>query len=271
MASPIQTFKDNIRPANLMLQVYSLLDTNDHVISDGDMVAKLREIVQANAEEELLLVYNEIFLGLVRQGADLPKATLRRATLIHLLRQSVVAACTGLDTYLPALLRVNLPLVIRAVGRDFVPKEDSGVMEFFNLKELNFTLDETLRLLDDPNAVEYIANKVLGYINFSYLSSKKGVHVTGRLLNLHRPWDQIADRLNRDKKEMGATIDAIAERRNGIVHRGDRSKENPDGNPQEISYSWAKQSVNTVEHVCLALDEIVVERMHELESVINAR
>lgn len=271
MTSPIQTFKENIRPANLMLQVYSLLDTNDHVVSDGEMIAKLRGIVQASEEEELMLVYNEIFLGLVRQGAELPKATLRRATLAHLLRQTVVAACTGLDTYLPALLRENLPLVIRAVGRDFVPKEDTRVMEFFNLKDLKFTLDETLRLLDDPNAVEFIANKVLSYINFSYLSSMKGVHVTGRLLNLHRPWDQIADRLKRDKKEMGETIDAIADRRNGIVHRGDRSKDDPDGNPQEISYSWAKQSVNTVEHVCLALDEIVGERMHELQAMINVR
>lgn len=271
MASPIQTFKDNIRPANLMLQVYSLLDTNDHVISEGEVIAQLRGIVQASEEEELMLVYNEIFLGLVRQGAELPKATLRRATLFHLLRQSVVAACTGMDAYLPALLRENLPLVIRAVGRDFVPKEDISVMEYFNLKELFFTLDETLRLLDDPNAVEYIANKVLAIINFSYLSSKKGVHVTGRLLNLHRPLDQIADRLNRDKKDIGATIDAIADRRNSIVHRGDRSKDDPDGNPQEISYSWAKQSVNTVEHVCLALDEIVEGRMHELQAVIDAR
>ena len=49
MASPIQTFKDNIRPANLMLQVYSLLVTNDHISSEEEMIKALRAIVQAEA------------------------------------------------------------------------------------------------------------------------------------------------------------------------------------------------------------------------------
>ena len=84
MTSPIQTFKENIRPAKLLLQVYSLLDTNDNIVSDGDLVEILRGVVQANTEEELLLVYNEIFLGLVRQGAEIPRASLRRGTLAHL-------------------------------------------------------------------------------------------------------------------------------------------------------------------------------------------
>ena len=115
MASPIQTFKDNIRPANLMLQVYSLLDTNDHISSEEEMIKALRAIVQAEATEELLLVYNELFLGLVRERAQLPPSTLRRASLNHLLRQAVVAGCIG-TRHLPSLLRVNLP-VDSAFGR----------------------------------------------------------------------------------------------------------------------------------------------------------
>ena len=269
MPSPIQTFKDNIRPANLMLQVYSLLDTNDHISSEAEMIKALRAIVQAEATEELLLVYNELFLGLVRERAQLPPSTLRRASLNHLLRQAVVAGCTALDTYLPSLLRVNLPTSIRAFGRDFIPRDDAIVMEFF--QDLTFSLDETLRLLADPNAAEYIANKILGLTNFSYLSSRKGVHVTGRLLGVQNPWDQISNQLGRDKKEMGTALFEISERRNSIVHRADRSKEDPDGHPQEISYAWAKRSVDTVEHISLALDEIVQTKMIELQAVINAR
>lgn len=268
MASPIQTFKDNIRPANLMLQVYSLLDTNDHISSEEEMIKALRTIVQAEATEELLLVYNELFLGLVRERAQLPPSTLRRASLNHLLRQAVVAGCTALDTYLPSLLRVNLPTSIRAFGRDFIPRDDAVVMEFF--QDLTFSLDETLRLLADPNA-EFIANKILGLTNFSYLSSRKGVHVTGRLLGVQNPWDQISNQLGRDKKEMGTALFEIAERRNSIVHRADRSKEEPDGNPQDITFAWAKRSGDTVEHISLALDEIVQIKMNELQAVINAR
>jgi hypothetical protein len=35
---------------------------------------------------------------------------------------------------------------------------------------------------------------------------------------------------------------------------------------QDISYVWAKQAVDTVGHVCLALDELVVQRMGELKA-----
>jgi len=70
---------------------------------------------------------------------------------------------------------------------------------------------------------------------------------------------------------MGTALFEISERRNSIVHRADRSKEDPDGHPQEISYAWAKRSVDTVEHISLALDEIVQTKMNELQAVINAR
>jgi hypothetical protein len=33
-----------------------------------------------------------------------------------------------------------------------------------------------------------------------------------------------------------------------------------------VSYSWAQQSVDTIKHVCLALDELVTERMPQLQA-----
>ena len=191
MISPRQTFDDNMRPAELLLRVYRLLDSNDNILTGGELVDAVRGIIQADSTEELMLVYNELFLGLVRERAQLPRSTLRQATLCHLLRQSVVASCTALETYLPALLRDNLPVMIRARGREFVPRGDERLQEFF--ADLQFSLDESLRLLDDENAAEYISNKILGLANFKYLSSRKGVHVTGVLLGLTNPWDEIAD------------------------------------------------------------------------------
>ena len=51
-----------------------------------------------------------------------PASAFKRCALCNLLRQSVVAACTALETFLPILLRDNLPEVIGLRGRDFVPK-----------------------------------------------------------------------------------------------------------------------------------------------------
>jgi hypothetical protein len=102
--SPRQTFEDNMRPAQLLLRVYRLLDANDVIMTEGEMVTSLRSLVQASAGEDLMLVYNELFLGLVRERAQIPRSTLRQVSLCHLLRQAVVASCTALETYLPALL-----------------------------------------------------------------------------------------------------------------------------------------------------------------------
>jgi hypothetical protein len=266
MPSPRQTFLDNIRPADLLLQVYRLMETDEDLSDDKNILDELRSIVHADRDEDLMLIYNEIFLGLVRESAQMPRSTLKRSTLAHLLRQAVVASCTGLDTYLPAMLRANLPVMIRAVGRDFVPRDDNAIRDY--LGDLSFSLDETLRLIDDPNAAEYISQKILGLANFSYLSSRTGVHVIGRLLGLSRPWDQISTHLDRDKKDLMNILEETVRRRNDIVHRADRAQDNPDGEAQEIAYAWTRQAVDTIQHICLALDELVGERMKEFEAAV---
>ncbi|MFQ5342664.1 MAG: hypothetical protein ACE5F6_14065, partial [Anaerolineae bacterium] len=84
--SPRQTFDDNMRPAILLLRVYRLLDCNDNILTGGEMVNALRQVVHASADEDLMLIYNELFLGLVRERAQMPRSTLRQAMLCNLLR-----------------------------------------------------------------------------------------------------------------------------------------------------------------------------------------
>jgi len=260
MISPRQVLEDTMRPADLLLRVYRLLE-HDVAQFDGDMIGALRELVGALPDEGLMLIYNELFLGLVRERAQIPPTALKRSALCNLLRQAVVASCTALDTYLPSLLQTNLPTVIQAKGREFLP-EDQSVREFF--ADLTFDLTETLRLLSDPDAPLYISNKILSLAKFKYLSSRKGVHVVGALLTIPKTWDEIAGKLQRDKKDLMNIIDETTRRRNDIVHRGDRPQTQPDGPVQEISYAWARQSVDTIAHVCFALDELVVARMAQL-------
>ena len=266
MLSPRQTFEDNMRPAELLLRVYRLLDSNDRIRTEGELLNALRDIVHASTNEDLILIYNELFLGLVRERAQLPRSTLRQATLCHLLRQAVVASCTALETYLPALLRTNLPVMIRARGRDFVPRGDKTVTNYF--RDLQFSLDETLRLLDDENAPEYISNKIVGFINFKYLSQDKGVHVVGAMLGLADPWGEIAVQLSRDERELKRTLNDTIKRRNDIVHRADRSQSHPGGDAQDITFAWTRHAVDTVNHVCLALDELAAARVAELQAMI---
>lgn len=259
MLSPRQIFEDNIRPADLLLKVFRLLD-HDALNTEVDLHRALRELVKADKDEGLTVIYNEIFLGLIRERAEIPAASIKRSALCNLLRQGVVTACTALEMYLPTLLRNQLPEVIKLRGRDFVPK-DKEIAEQF--KNLTFSLDESLRVLTSPDPL-FIANKMISFVNFSYLSGKRGIHVTGALLGIDDTWKEIADRLKRDEEELKKTLDDAVNRRNDIVHRADREKKVPDGDAQEIGYAWSRQTVDTVRVVCLCLDELVTARLQEL-------
>jgi hypothetical protein len=261
MLSPRLIFEDNIRPADLLLKVFQLLD-NESPNTETALLKSLREIVKAEDEEGLIVIYNEIFLGLIRERAEVPLPAIKRSALWNLLRQSVVTASTASETYLPILLRNNLPEVIRLRGRDFVPKNDEAFKHQF--KELKFDLDEAVRILVDPDPL-FVANKMVSSLNFSYLSGKRGIHVTGVLLGLDNPWKLIAQQLGRAEEEIKKTLDATVKRRNDIVHRADRSQDDPAGPAQKIGFPWAKQAVETIRLVCLALDDLVASRLKVLK------
>ena len=141
--------------------------------------SSLRELVKAEEDESLLVISNGIFLGLIRELAEVPPSSIKRSALCNLLRQAVVTASTALETYLPILLRDNLPEVIRLRGRDFVPRNDEAFKNQF--KDLKFDLDEAVRILVDPDPL-FVANKMISSLNFSYLNGRRGIHVTGVLL-----------------------------------------------------------------------------------------
>jgi len=273
MITPRRVFEENIRPAELLLRVYRLLEC-DTIQTDGAMLTELRVVLGADANEYLMLISNSIFLGVVREHAEIPMPALKRGALDNLLRQAIVVACTALDTYLPSLLRANLATVIEVRGREFIP-QDSSVREYFS--DLTFDLSDTLRLLDDPaGAPLFIANKLLGKTAFAYLSNKKGVHVVGALLAINKPWQDIAAKLQREQKELMKIIEDTTNRRNDIVHRADRPRAASQAsheeitfewpNQQEVSFAFTQQSVDTIKHVCLALDELVTARMTALRA-----
>ena len=53
MVSPRQTFEDNIRPAELLLRVYRLLEC-DTIHTNNELVTKLRAAVGADADVRVL-------------------------------------------------------------------------------------------------------------------------------------------------------------------------------------------------------------------------
>ena len=256
--TPRQVFEDNMRPAELMLKVFKLLagdgtPTNHHILD------VMRTSLGAPADENLLLLYNQLFVGIVRERADLGPSTFKQAMLDNLLRQSVAASCTALDTFLPALLRNNIGTVIQVKKRNFMPT-DKETQGFF--QGVTFTLLDMISMLDeDADPILFITNRILLIVKDKTFGNATGLHAVGCMLGLDDPWKQIGNRLGFPGDKLKLGLNETVNRRNDIIHRADRSKNEPDGGMQQISQAWTEHAVGNIHHACSALDELVAEQM----------
>ena len=265
MPAALQFFDETFRPAKLLLDVYRLLD-NEKVETDHEWLAELRSLVGAEAEEELLLIWNGVFLGLVREAAAVRRPTLRREALKNLLRQSVVCACTAMESYLQVLLDENLAEMVSRRGYELWPKGDKEAIAYF--ADFNLNLEGALRLIDgesDPSGA--LARKLLGYFKYKNLGSDKAVKIAGVMLGLAAPWKEIATHLGRDQNDLIQGVRNAFKRRNNIVHRGDREVGCEADPREDLSYEWTKQAVENIENVCMTLGELVGQRLAELREM----
>src|SRR5215468_8052341 len=132
-------FEAHYRSADVLLRVYRLLESEQGPVTTHRMIPTIRTMIASAEDEEIILLLNELFIGIVRDRADLKPSFFRRDTLDLLLRQAVVAACSALDVYMPHLLNAHLPDVILIRQRNFLP--NTGEMR-------NFFIDFRLKLDD---------------------------------------------------------------------------------------------------------------------------
>ena len=265
MPNARQFFEETFRPAKLLIEVYRLLD-NDGIQTEHDWIKQLRPLVGAGADEELMLLWNGVFLGLVMEAASVRKSSLRRDVLKNLLRQSVVCGCTAMESYLQVLLDEHLTEIIRLRGYEVWPKGDKEAIEYF--KDFNLGLEGALRLIvGDSDPFATLARSLLGYFKYKNLGSDKAVKTAGMMLGLEAPWKQISQHLGRDEADLINGIRTIFKRRNDIVHRGDRELGQEAGLREDLNYEWTKHAVETVENVCLSLGELTGKRLAELKAL----
>ncbi len=265
--TPKEVFQDSFRIAELLLHLYRLLE-NEGLVTEGETVTSLRVLLKAQADEQLQLLLNSVFLGCIREEAGVPTATLKPQSLSNLLRQAVVSGCTAYETYLSSLLAEHIFTVIELKQHEFFPN-DAEVTKYF--EGLSFSIGEAFRLLSQEERAVFLGTKIVTFVQKKNLGSVAGLKTVGLLLGLDEPWNQVAQRLNRETKEVRRLVNDCIERRNSIVHKADRKLEEKGMEKQPIGYAWTRQAVDTIGHVCLALDELTVERMRQCQEIIEMR
>lgn len=265
--TPKQVFEDSFRMAELLIHVYRLLE-NDGLRTDGHLVTSMRGLLACEEDEQIQLVVNAVFLGCIRETANVPSAQLRPQSLQNLLRQAVVSGCTAYETYLSALLAEHVLTVIEVRQKDFFPT-DGDVVKYFD--GLSLGINEAFRLLDKDDRAVFLRNKIVTFVQKKNLGSVSGLRTVGLLLGVEDPWNSLAAHLQKDRKDLTKTVGDAIERRNAIVHKADRNLDTEGLEKQPIAFAWTQQAVDTIKHVCLGFDELVSTRMAANRAELAAR
>lgn len=262
-------FETHYRSADVLLRVYRLLEADPGPLTDHGWMPELRRVIHSAQDEELILLLNELFVGIVRDRADLKLSFFRRETIDLLLRQSVVAACSALDVFVPHLLQSFLPDVIQVRQRNFLPN-DGEVKSLF--LDFRLKLEDIWPLAEEEQMEErwnMIARRILDHCSSKTLSNDAGISATMALLAVEKPWARIAERAGEPETPLRDKLKRIVSRRNDIVHRADRSRTDPLGPLQPIDFVWTQNHVGAVKTIALACYDLARERVRDLRVNTN--
>ena len=260
------TFDTHFNAADVLLSVYRLLESDDGPHTSHALIAALRPAIASHQDEDLILLFNQLFVGVVRDRANLKPKFFQPVTMTLLLRQSVVAACSALDVFVPHLLQSHLADVVRIRQRNFLPNNGDvrSLMADFRLK-----LEDIWPLAEEPSLDERwnkITQRVLDHLGNKTLSNDAGISAALALLGIEEPWKQIARRVGEPETPLRDKLKKIVSRRNDIVHRADRSRTDPEGEPQTIDFTWAQNHVGAVQTIAYACYDLTRARALELRA-----
>lgn len=260
------TFEAHYRSADVLMRVYRLLESERGPSTNHHLIPALRTVIASAEDEEIILLLNELFIGIVRDRADLRPAFFRRETLDLLLRQSAVAACSALDVFVPHLLQSHLPSVIHIRQRNFLPN-DGDVKQLFS--DFRLKLEDIWPLAEASSSEErwaMVARRILEHCSNKTLSNDTGITATMALLAIEKPWSRIAERAGEPETALRDKLKRIVSRRNDIVHRADRARTDPDGPAQAIDFVWTQNHVGAIKTIALACYDLARERVRDLEA-----
>ncbi len=256
-------FEAHYRSAEVLLRVYRLLEAEPGPTQDHRLIPQFRNLIASGPDEELILLLNELFVGIVRERADVRMSFFRKDNLDLLLRQSVVAACSALDVFVPNLLQTYLPEAVRARQGSFIPNngEVKTLFSDFRLKLEDVWLLAGEQSTDDRWNI--LVKKILDHTSNKTLSNDAGVAATLTLLGVDKPWGQIASRAGEAESAVREKLKRVVSRRNDIVHRADRARSDPNA-VQSIDFVWTQNHVGVVRTIALACYDLARERIGNL-------
>ena len=255
----------NFLVAEHLLQLHELFrELREEDVADPMRLAVCQTL--ALPEQSILRhARNDQVVLVAKASAPIPHSLLVQNGLDFLLRQSVVVACTALESFFWDALRENVATIVRARKR--------GADE--SLRKITLTLDDFLSLQSHDDQEARLQEIILKNFARRTLYDVTSIDEIAKVLTVAKLWPSVAQKTGIPESDIKRQIGELISRRNEIAHRADRPSDDPrkaeevDGHGlRAISYSWANTRVSTAKTVASASAEIIGKTLTKLEEQI---
>ncbi len=256
----------NFSVAEHLLQLHELFRDLHEESADESLRLAVCRVMSLPDKTSVRQARNEQIVLLAQAAAPVPQSLLLKDGINFLLRQSVIVACTALESFFWDSLRENVLTIVRARKR--------GADE--SIRKLTLTLDDYLSLesYDDPEM--RLQQIILKNFERGTLYDATSIERIATILTVKDFWEQVGKRCGLPDTDLKRQIGELISRRNQITHRADRPDEQAQP-PEEtdghglraISYAWVNTRVATARNVIAASAEIFGKTLSKLEKQLK--
>ena len=248
----------NFAVAEQLLQLYELFHGIREMAPDEDIRLAVCRRLHLPDNAAIRHAENEQMLMCARATAPIPPALLIDGAIAFLLRQSIVAACTSLESFFWDSLRENVLTIVKARRR--------GADK--SLRDLTLTLDDYLSMENYADPDERLRQIILKNFERRTLYDSESIEKISSVLTVRGFWDEVGKRCGRSARDLRRELDELISRRNQIAHRADRpdEEEEQDGHGLRVIHSaWVRTRLATAKSLVDASNQVFNETIHTMK------
>lgn len=248
----------NFAVAEHLLQFYELFRGIREVYPDDELRLTVCRLLNLPETATIRHAKNKQLLMCAQATAPIPPALLIEGGIAFLLRQSVVVACTSLESFFWDSLRENVLTIVKARRR--------GADK--SLRELTLTLDDYLSIQGYTDRDERLRQIILKNFERRTLYDSDSIEKIAAVLTVRNFWDDVGRRCGRNVRELRRDLDELITRRNQIAHRADRptAGEEQDGHGLRVIHSaWVRTRLATARSIVDAANQVFTETIKGME------
>lgn len=257
----------NFSIAEHLLQLHQMFRDLKPYQAGHDYVLAVCSALELPEDAAVIHARNSHMAFSAHGAVSMPSCLTAPQGMDFLLRQSVLVACSALESFFWDVLRENALTVVKAKGR----RADES------LRNVTLTLDDYLSLEDYSDQDERLKEIILNRFERGTLYDSSKIDEIVEILTVKNFWREVTRETGLDEADIRKRLTALIKRRNDITHRADRPKDGT--SPEEIdahglrsmSYAWASTHVTNAKTFVIAGSDVIGRAVVQLEQIINQK